>query len=124
MRSPERSPSDQQERRSDAIVAFLGAGLAVSPSTALMVTTLADARRSIKASQAQSQPIDDWLAREVRLGGIRENAAVLAALEILERQVEIAEAVRRRHPDRQQQLSELIAVIGQQPPATQDGGTA
>lgn len=118
MRLPERSPSDQQERRSNAIVAFLGAGLAALPSTALMVTTLADARRSIAALQAQSRPIDDWLAREVRLGGIRENAAVLAALESLERQVEIAEAFRRRHSDRQQQLDELIAVIDQQTPAT------
>jgi hypothetical protein len=68
------------EQRQAAIVAFLGAGLVFGVSTAVFVSTLAEARRTVTAHRARQQPIDDWFAGEIRLRGVRENAAVLAVL--------------------------------------------
>jgi hypothetical protein len=54
---------------------------------------------------------DCWLAGEVRLRGIRENAAVLAALEVPLRRAEVAQAYRQQHPDRVGGLNDLLAVL-------------
>ena len=62
----------------------MGSGLASSPTKAQLVSTLAAARRSIAALRARHQNVDGWLSSEVRLRGIRENAATVAALEIPE----------------------------------------
>lgn len=52
---------------------------------------------------------DCWLAGEVRLRGIRENAAVLAALEVPLRRAEVAQAYRQQHPVGA--LNDLLAVL-------------
>jgi hypothetical protein len=70
-----------EERRSQAIMAFLGAGLHQPPSLALAVTALADARRTVASLWSRGEPIAHWLASETRLHGIRENAATLAVME-------------------------------------------
>ena len=100
-----------EARRSDAVLAFLGAGLHAVPSRASAVTALAGARRAVATHLARGEPVDEWLAGEVRIRGIRENAAVLAVLEIPERRVETAEAYRGEHPDRIQELGALLTVI-------------
>ena len=100
-----------ETRRSRAMLAFLGAGLDAVPSRASAVTALADARRAVAAYLARGEAIDEWLAGEVRSRGVRKNAAVLAVLEIPERRVETAEAYRREHPDRIEELSTLLTVI-------------
>lgn len=79
-----------QAQRSQVILAFLGAGLDQPPDRALAVTTLADARCGLTAHQAGNQPIDAWLAEEVRHGGLRENAATLAVRELPEHQAPTA----------------------------------
>jgi hypothetical protein len=99
------------ERRQAALAAFLGAGMPVPPSTALLVQALAGARRGVAAQQQRGLSVDRWLAREVRLRGIRENAAVLAVLEAPGHREETARAHRRQHPDRTDVLNGLLAVL-------------
>jgi hypothetical protein len=101
-----------EERRRAALVAFLGAGLPSAPSVALLVQALAGARRAVAARQARGEPVDQWLAGEVRLRGIRENAAVLAVLEMPGHREGVARAYREQHPDRAGALDGLLAVLG------------
>jgi hypothetical protein len=78
------APPGREERYRQAITAFAGAGLRPPPSRALAVTALAGARRSVASHQARGESLGKWLAGEVRVRGIRENAAVLAVLELPE----------------------------------------
>lgn len=110
-RSVERGDLPAEERRRAALIAFLGAGMPSPPSTALLVEALAGARRAIAMHQARGLAIDHWLGGEVRLRGIRDNAAVLAVLEMPGRREEIARAYRRQHPDRAGALNDLLAVL-------------
>jgi hypothetical protein len=100
-----------QERRRAAVVSFLGAGLSSPLPTSVMVSALAAARRELQAHLARRAPVNSWLESEVRLRGVRENAAVLAVLELPEQRAEIAEAYRRDHPDRVGALDELMVVL-------------
>ncbi len=77
-----------------------------------MVSALAVARQTVQAHQA---PIDSWPAGEVRLRGIRENAAVLAVLEIPEHAGEVAAAYLREHPDRAAALDAALAALAGSP---------
>lgn len=99
------------EQRQAAIVAFLGAGLVPGVSTAEFVSTLAEARRTVSAHRAKHVPVDDWLAGEIRVRGVRENAAVLAVLESDQRRQEVADAYRDRYPDRGDMLDQILAVL-------------
>jgi hypothetical protein len=100
-----------EERRRAVLAAFIGAGVPSPPSTALLVQALAGARRAVAMHQARGLAIDQWLAGEVCLRGIRENAAVLAVLEMPGRRDEIAQAYRQQHPDRAGALNDLLAVL-------------
>ena len=71
-----------------------------SPGRALALTALGNARRDLAAQQASSQPIGPWLTEQARHGGIRENAATLAVLELPELHHQAAQAYADRHPDR------------------------
>jgi hypothetical protein len=103
-----------QERRRAALIAFLGAGMSSPPSRALIVEVLAGARRAVALHQPHGRALDEWLAGEVRLRGVRENAAVLAVLELLPgRREEAARAYRHEHPDRAGVLGDLLAVLDQ-----------
>jgi hypothetical protein len=101
----------QEHQRSQAILAFLGAGLHQPPDRALAVTALGSARRDLAARQASSQPIGPWLTEQARHGGIRENAATLAVLELPELHHQAAQAYADRHPDRIAALNQLIDAI-------------
>jgi hypothetical protein len=103
-------PAGEVHRR-DAILAFLGAGLFQAPSPAQAIGALAAARRKVSACQARRDPVRPWLAGEVDLRGIRENAAVLAALEIPDLREETAQAYARDHPDRLPALEDMLAVL-------------
>jgi hypothetical protein len=83
-----------EERRPDAILAFLGAGLFRRLSRAEAVAALAAARRGVATCQARRASVRQWLAGEVHLHGIRENAAVLAVLEIPDLREEAAQSLR------------------------------
>ena len=102
---------DQDQQCGQAILAFLGTGLHQAPSRALAVTMLADARRGLAACQVGSHPVETWLAQQVRHGGIRENAATLAVLELPEHRQQTAHAYAHRHPDRIAVLNQLIDVL-------------
>lgn len=101
----------QEHQRTHAVLAFLGAGLQQPPDRALAVTALGSARRDLAAQQASNMPIGTWLTEQVRHGGIRENAATLAVLELPEHQQQAAQAYADRHPDRIAALSQLIDAI-------------
>lgn len=81
----------------------------VAPATAQLVSALAAARRAVAANRSHGHPIDDWLQKEIHLRGIRENAAVLAALEIPEIRENVALEYRQEHPDREDVLNEMLA---------------
>lgn len=83
-----------EERRRAAVMAFLGTGMTSPPSTALLAAALAGARRAVALHRARGLAVDQWPAGEVRLWGIRENAAVLEVLETPGWQ-EIAQAYRQ-----------------------------
>jgi hypothetical protein len=100
-----------EERRRVVVAAFIGAGVPSPPSTALLVQALAGARRAVAMYSARGLAVDQWLAGEVRLRGIRENAAVLAVLEMPERREEVAQAYREQHPNRAGALNDLLAVL-------------
>jgi len=105
---------DTPAERRAALLAFLGAGLPSPPSKALIVQVLAGARRAVATYQARGLAVDQWLAGEVRLRGIRENAAVLAVLELLPGlREQTARTYRHEHPDRVGALSDLLAVLDQ-----------
>lgn len=97
--------------RQAAFAAFLGAGLPRPPATALLVQALADARRAIAMHGQRGLAVDQWLAAEIRQRGIKENAAVLAVLEIPERREETAAAYRQQHPDRTGALNDLLSAL-------------
>jgi hypothetical protein len=99
------------ERRSQAIVAFLGTGMDDPPTAALCVQALAGARRSAAILHARHEPIENWLAAEIRFPGIKENAATLAAMEISEQRQELAQSYADRHPDHLAILHDLLAVL-------------
>ncbi len=101
----------REDRRRDAILAFLGAGLFQWPSRARAVAALAVARREVAACQARTRPVQRWLAGEVDLRGSRENAAVLAVLEIPDLRDEAAQVYAREHPDRLPALEAMLAVL-------------
>lgn len=90
--------TDPEDRRVDAIVGFLGAGLGPAPSRATMLTALAEARHSVAASQARGEPIARWLENEARSRGVKENAATLAAMEATENLQDIAHRYRQCTP--------------------------
>lgn len=109
---------DAPEERRAALIAFLGAGMPAAPPRALMVEALAGARRAFAMYQAHGRAVDDWLAGEVRLRGIRETAAVVAVLDLLPgRREETARAYRLDHPDRAGALGDLLAVLDPPGPA-------
>jgi hypothetical protein len=100
-----------EKRRQAALAVFLSAGMPAPPSTALLVQALADARRAVAAHEQRRLPIDQWLASEIRMRGIRENAAVLAVLETPGRREETANAYCQQHPDRTSALNDLLAML-------------
>lgn len=106
----------REERHRDALVAFLSSGVTGRPSSAAMVTALSDARRAVAMHREQRLPLDGWLANEVRLRGIRENAAVLAALELAEYRDRAAEVYSREHPERSAVLDAFLAAVKQSRP--------
>jgi hypothetical protein len=102
---------EAEERRRRAITAFLRAGTRDQPSLALTVQALADARKSVAAHHARREPIDGWLAGELRSQGIKEDAATLAVLELPEYRQQTSQSYISRHPDRVAILNELLAVL-------------
>ncbi|MFF5235039.1 hypothetical protein [Dactylosporangium sp. NPDC000521] len=106
---------DAESRRSEAIVGFLSAGLDVPPSRAVIVSALGEARRVVRGRRELGLGIGEWLDGEVRLRGVRENAAVLAVLEVPEWRDGAAGGYRGAHPERAGVLEAVLAVIGQAP---------
>jgi hypothetical protein len=100
-----------EEPRRKAIMAFLGAGLHQAPTPATAVPALASARRMVTSLLSRHEPITPWLANEIRLRGIRENAAILAVMEMPEYRHGTAQAYARDHPERLDVLRALLAVL-------------
>jgi hypothetical protein len=96
------------DRGRDAIMAFMGAGLFQRPSPAQAVDALAAGCREVASCRAHGESVRQWLAGEVHHRGIRENAAVLAVLEIPSFRHEAARAYALDHPDRQPVLEDML----------------
>jgi hypothetical protein len=94
-----------------AIVAFLGTAADPEPTRANMVDRLANPTRTERELSGQGRQLEDWLADEMRIRGIRENAAVLAVLEVSKPGSALAQAYAERYPDRLPELTELLAVL-------------
>jgi hypothetical protein len=85
--------------------------MAPAPATAQMVSALATARRAVAACRSQGRSLTEWLEGETRLRGIRENAAVLAVMEVPELRETVARDYRQEHPDREDVLNEILAYL-------------
>ena len=96
------------DRRFDSLAAFLGAGMGYTPTRGQIVEALAAARRAVKVDRRHEHLLKEWLQGEIRMRGIRENAAVIAVLEIPEFREETAREYLREHPERTQILDDLI----------------
>jgi hypothetical protein len=101
----------QDERRRIAIMTFLGAGLVRQPSRAQAVAALSAARRQVASFRARSESVRQWLAVDVHRRGIRENAAILAVLEVPDFRDEVARAYALDHPDRLSALEDMLAAL-------------
>jgi hypothetical protein len=100
-----------EERRRDAVIAFLGAGLLQPPSPALAVAVLSGARRIVASHQARGESISAWLTSQIRLHGIRENAATLAAVEVPGYRHQAAQTYALHHPDRRKALNDMLDAL-------------
>ncbi len=98
------------DQRSAAVIALLSAGLEPAPTRASMVGALADSRREVAALQRQGHDLMPWAIAEVR--GIRENAVVVAMLEVAAYREQTAESYRRRYPERTSQLDRFLTSLG------------
>lgn len=103
--------AEPEDDRRIALISFLSAGVVPAPATAQLVSALSNARRSVAASRSQGRSVGEWLQSEVRLRGIRENAAVLAALETPGMRERVALEFRQQHPDREQVLNQVLAYL-------------
>ena len=103
--------SDPADLRRRALIAFLAAGMAPAPATAQLVSALANARRAVAANLSQGLPVGEWMQSEIRFRGIRENAAILAALEIPEMREPVATRFRQEYPERENILDEILAYL-------------
>jgi hypothetical protein len=90
---------------------LLGAGLFQWPSRAQAVAALAAARREVASCQARGESVMEWLAGEIHCRGIRENAAVLAVLEIPEYRHQAAQAYALDHPGHLRALEDMLASL-------------
>ena len=78
------SASDREDALRDARIYLLGAGMAPKPTTALLVSALAAARRSVAVMRERGGDIDEWFEQEMRFPGIRANSAAVAVIEVPE----------------------------------------
>ncbi|MGD0068713.1 MAG: hypothetical protein ABSB76_35435 [Streptosporangiaceae bacterium] len=99
------------DRRRDAIMAFLGAGLLQRASRAQAVAALAAARRAVASCRARGESVSQWLTGEAHHRGIRENAAGLAVLETPDHRHHAAQGYALEHPERRQALDDMLAVL-------------
>jgi hypothetical protein len=97
--------------RSDAIMGFLGAGMYSTPTPAAAVEALARVRSTVALLKERPDALSRWLLDEIKMRGIRENAAVLACVEMREPPLDLEGPYRQRYPDRQEQLDRLVHVI-------------
>jgi len=105
------SNSHSDNLRNEALIAFLGAGVTPAPDKVLLVSTLAGARRSVAALQANGNSLDDWLKSETRYHGVRENAATLAAMETRDVRHRVADEYSRQHPERAHLVREMLEYL-------------
>jgi hypothetical protein len=75
------------------------------------VDALAAARREVAACRARGESVRQWLADEVHHRGIRENAAVLAVMEIPDFRNEAAQAYALDHPGGRSVLDDVLAAL-------------
>jgi hypothetical protein len=90
--------------RPTAISAALCAGVTPRPPKWLQVELLAAARRAADANSADKY--ESWAAEQLRLGGIRENAALVAVMETALRD-RITATYLKKYPDRRNLIDEL-----------------
>jgi hypothetical protein len=103
-----RDEGDSAAERQAALVGLLSAGLEPPPAVDQLVSALAEARRAVTSYQVRNESPEGWLMSEMGRRGIRENAAVLATLELPEYRELAADAYRRVHPDRVGQLEAFL----------------
>ena len=101
--------------RSQAITAFLSSGVVPEPTKALLVRALAAARRSVRELRDAGKPVAAWLGTQSRYGGLRENAATVAVLEIPELTAEVAADYAERFPDRAGVLRRMLDCLPHEP---------
>jgi hypothetical protein len=99
----------RESDRSQPILDFLVGDLDDPPPKALLVTVLANAYKAVASLQRAGEPVDAWLAAERRWPGIRERAAIVAALKSGSiNRADLVESYEAEHPGHAAELARLL----------------
>jgi hypothetical protein len=79
------------------------------------VDAIGNARRQVTHYQHRPAHLEQWLAGELRIGGIRANAAALAVIESTHGHPDFLRAYLQRFPDHQEVVNELAQHVSSDP---------
>jgi hypothetical protein len=100
-----------EEARRAALMSLLAAGLDGRTPRSVLVPALAEARRSVAALHSRGESLDGWLSEQMKLRGVRENAAVIAATELAEYREGVAQQCRVAYPERTSEIDDWLRVV-------------
>ncbi len=103
-------PDDERPLR-DAQLALFAAGADRRPEPWQVVERFAEASRAVAELRHRGRPLDGWLSEQIRTRGLRENAAVIAALEQPDYRDRVAREFTERYPDRAELGRSLVELL-------------
>ena len=80
---------------------LFAAGMAYTPRPFQFVERIGEARRMVAGLSACGRRLEPWLQEEMRLRGLRENAAIIAVMEVPEYRDWAAGSFIERYPERE-----------------------
>jgi hypothetical protein len=113
---PANEPCDEPDHERplrEARLALFAAGVDRRPEPWQVVERFAEASRAVAELRHSGRPLDGWLSEQVKRIGLRENAAVIAAMEQTEYRERVAHEYPERHPDRADLVHALVELLAQ-----------
>lgn len=110
---------DHERPLRQARLALIATGADRRPEPWQVVERFAEASRAVAALRHRGLPLDGWLSEQIWTPGLRENAAVIAAMEQPEYRERIAREYIERHPDRAELVRALVEPLAQRDSTSQ-----
>jgi hypothetical protein len=104
---------DHERPLRQARLALFAAGADRRPEPWQVVERFAEASRAVAELRHCGLPLDGWLSEQIRTPGMRQNAAVIAAMEQPEYRERVAHEYIERHPDRAELVRALVELLAQ-----------